>query len=307
MAIVATAANTHISADFSHLLEPGLRTIFFDTFNELPSQFDKIFKVKDSQRSFEQELGMGNFDSWVERVNDTDNVTYQKIAEGLLRTFTHKEFASGFAVGKRLYEDELYNIINKMPEDLAHAGRVKVETDAASVLNNAFAASGVTIYDGEALCSDAHPVEGGGSDTVDNLVTGALTATTLKTAITTMRKTTDNAGKMVVLNPDTLVVPPALEFTALEITKSAYKPGTDYNDINSLAGRLKVVVYDYLTSDTAWFLIDSKRHGLTFFWRVKPEFSRSTDSDNYVAKYAGRMRYSYGVSDFRGIVGSTGL
>ena len=52
--------------------------------------------------------------------------------------------------------------------------------------------------------------------------------------------------------------------------------------------------------------MDSQRHMLNFFCRVKPEFEKSKDTDNFVAKYNGRMRYSYGVSDWRGIVGSTG-
>ena len=60
-------------------------------------------------------------------------------------------------------------------------------------------------------------------------------------------------------------------------------------------------------SDTHWFLQDSKRNELNFFWRIRPEFKWDEDFDTYVAKYKGYMRYSYGVSDWRGLVGSTGL
>jgi hypothetical protein len=98
-----------------------------------------------------------------------------------------------------------------------------------------------------------------------------------------------------------------LEWLALELTKSTNKPGTADNDINTLAGRLKVFVYDYLTDSDAWFVLDSKRHKLTYFWRIKPEFGKATDSDNFVAKYNGRMRYSFGASAWQGIVGSAGV
>jgi len=303
--ITPTAANTHISTDFSHLLLPGLTDVFYNTYTELPEQFTKVFKMDTSNKQQETMYGMGAFESWGQRVNDTDNVTYQKIGEGLLRSVTHNEFASGFAIGKRLYEDELYKVINKMPEDLARAGRSKVETDAALILNNAFATT--TQYDSVYLCSASHPYEGGKAGTQSNLITGALSDATLKQAITSMRNILDNGGKKVVYMPDMLIVPPELEWLAIELTKSTNKTGTSDNDINSLAGRLKVFVYDYLTSDTAWFVMDSKRHGLNFFWRVKPEFGRSNDSDNFVAKYNGRMRYSTLVTDWRGIVGSTGL
>lgn len=302
--ITPTQNNTHISSDWGSLLEPGLRTVFYNTYNEMPEQFSKIFKIKTSEKATETELGMGAFQAWTERVNETDNVTLQKIGQGLERTFTHKEFASGFAIGKRLYEDELYNIINKMPEDLARAGRTKVETDAASVLNNAFSTN---LYDGVPLISASHPYEGGKSGTQSNLVTGDLSDLTLKAAITKMRAIEDNGGKKVVFMPDTLIVAPENEWLAIELTKSAQKVGTSDNDINSLAGRLKVMVYDYMTDSDAFFVVDSKRHGLNFFWRIKPEFAKALDGDNYVSKYNGRMRYSYGVSDWRGIVGSAGV
>lgn len=305
--ITATAGNTHISTDWGDLLLPGLKTVFYSVYDELPEQFPKVFKTKTSTKATETELGMGAFTPWVERVNETDNVTYQKIAQGLERTFSHKEFASGFAIGKRLYEDELYGIINKMPEDLGRAGRTKVETDAAAIYNNAFDGTNAKIYDDKALCAADHPYEGGLSGTQSNLVTGALSDTTLKTAITLMRGMKDNGGKQIVFMPDTLIVPPQLEWLAIELTKSAQKVGTSDNDINSLAGRLKVFVYDYLTDTDAWFVADSKRMNINFFWRIKPEFEKSKDSDNFVAKYNGRMRYSYGVSDWKGLVGSPGV
>ena len=297
-----TKQNTNLSEDWAELLVPGLRTVFYNTYKERPTQFDKIFNVKTSGLASEKEKGMGNLSPWGERINDTDNVDYQKLEEGLLRTFTHKEFASGFAVGKRLVEDEQYSVINKMAEDLGRGGRSKVDTDAFTVLNNAFTIAG---YDGVPLFSATHPLASS-TDVCDNLATGTLTVANLQLAITKMRKMVDEAGKKIVLMPDTLIVPPALEFVAQVITQSTLKVDSPNNDVNTMAGRFKVQVCDYLTSDTAWFIADSSAHGLTFFWRVKPEFEKATDTDNFVAKYNGRMRYSYGYSDFRGIVGSTG-
>lgn len=306
--ITPTQANTHISSDWADLLTPGLRSVFYDEYEAIAPQYDKVLKMDSMNKASETDLGMGAFQTWTERVNDTDNVTYQKIGEGLMRTYTAKEFSSGFAIGKRLYEDELYGVINKMPADLAEAGRTKVEVDASSVLNNAFSAveGAGQIYDTKALCAADHPYEGGLAGTQSNLITGALSDTKLKEAITQMRGIKDNGGKLVVFKPTLLIVPPQLEWLALELTKSAQKAGTSDNDINTLAGRLKVFVYDYLTDTDCWFLQDERKHGLKFYWRIKPEFDKSKDSDNFVAKYNGRMRYTYGVSDWRGIIGSTG-
>lgn len=308
--IQPTTSNTHVSEHFGKLLEPGLRKIFFETYSEIPEQYSKIYNVKKSKKAKETDWGMGAFGDWVERENGLSPVSYATISPGLERTYIHKAFTKGFMIERELYDDEQYNQINKFPKALARAGRAKVEKDAMLPLINGFDGSNHPIYDGKALFANDHPLLDS-SGTGDNLVSGALSEANLKIAIQCMKETVDEAGNLIQLVPDILVVPPALEHTALEIVKSTHKPGTANNDINTLAGKLRVVVMDYLGSvaggsDTAWFIMDSKRHELNFFWRVKPEFKWAEDFDTFVAKYRGYMRYSFGVSDWRGIVGSPG-
>jgi hypothetical protein len=213
----------------------------------------------------------------------------------------------------------MYNVIEKLPKDLARAGRYKVETDAITLFNNAFSkdiggAGKSAIYDGLPLISASHPLInttvnnfGFGAGLASNLVTGALSDTTLKDAIILGQKQLDEAGKLIQMNFDTLVVPPALQFLAEELLRSTQKIGTANNDINVLKDAMKVVVNPFLTDSDAWYIMDSKRHQLNYFWRVKPEFKREEDFDSLVAKYRGYMRYSFGCSDFRGIIGSPGV
>jgi hypothetical protein len=118
------------------------------------------------------------------------------------------------------------------------------------------------------------------------------------------REQVDETGLKIQMNPKTLIVPGALEFTAEKIAKSVQLPGTNNNDINPMRGRFNVVVLDYLTDPTAWFLIDPDLHELNWFWREKLSFKNDTDFDTDVAKYKGRMRFSYGWSDHRGIIGA---
>lgn len=312
-----TGATTHQENDFGALLEPKFRKVFYDYLNEVPEQYTKIFNVKTSQKAQEKEYGLGAFRQWKKFgqsmttvTGDMPTVEYQKINPGLERIYTHEEFASGFMVERKFVDDEQYETLNKLPKDLARAGRYKVEEDACSLFNTAFTAKG---YDGVPLFSNAHPLvetkkADGTAITVkgNNLVTGALSDETLKQALLLGRKQVDEAGKLITMQFDTLVVPPALEWLAMELTKTTGKPGTDLNDINVLKGRLNVIVWDFLTSDDAWFIMDSKNHQANFFWRVKPEFNREKDFDSFVSKYNGYMRYSFGYSDWRGFIGSTG-
>jgi hypothetical protein len=106
------------------------------------------------------------------------------------------------------------------------------------------------------------------------------------------------------MNPKILVVPGALEFTAEKIAKSIQLPGTNNNDINPMRGRFQVIVLDYLTDSNNWFLLDPDLHELNFFWREKLNFKSTDDFDTDIAKYKGRMRFSYGWSDHRGVLGA---
>ena len=309
MAVTPTTTNTHISDNFAKLLYPGLRKIFFETYTEVPECFSKLFKVNSSSKATETDYGLGAFKDWQIRTDEVDEVNYQKLSAGLERTYRHVPFTSGFMIGRELYDDEQYRQINKFPAALARAGRATVERDTHSLFNFGFMAP-MAGYDGKALFAADHPLvdsTGVGS----NLVSGALNDANLKIAIQCMGETVDEAGNLVVFVPDTLVVAPKNEFLAKELLNSAQKAGTDLNDINAIKGALKVVVDPWLATaaggnDDAWYVMDSTKHELNFFWRVKPEFKNEEDFDTFVAKYRAYMRYSYGYSDWRGIVGSLG-
>lgn len=300
--------NTHISDNFGKLLAPGLRKIFFETYAEVPEQFSKIYKVNTSKKAKETDYGLGAFGDWTERSSGLDTVAYDTLSPGLEREYVHKAFTKGFMIERELYDDEQYRQINKFPAAMARAGRAFVEKEAASTLHNAFTVNG---YDNKPLIANDHPLVDS-TGTGSNLVSGALSDTNLKLALQCMRETVDEAGNLINSSAKKLVVPPALEYEAKELINSTQKAGTTANDVNTIKGALEVVVYDYIGeaaggSDTAWFLIDPSLCELNFFWRIKPEFKWDEDFDTFVAKYRGYMRFSYGYSDWRGIVGSTGV
>lgn len=312
------AGNTHISTSFGKLLEPGLRKIFFESYKEIPEEYSKIYNMLNSTKAKETDWGMGALTDWTERTSELSEVSYAKVSPGLERTYIHKAFTRGFMIGRELYDDDQYNQIEKMPKALARAGRAHVEKMAMLPLINGFVTTIGTapiiptaIYDGKALFANNHALLDS-AKLGNNLAIGPLTSANLQLAIMKMRNTLDEAGNQVAMAPTKLIVPPALEYTARVILESTAIPGSANNDINVVKGALELVVLDYLGlsnggSDTAWFIQDGSNHELNFFWRSKPEFKWAEDFDTFVAKYRGYMRFSMGVSDYRGLVGSTGL
>ena len=310
----ATASNTHVSENFSKLLYPGLRKIFFETYDELPEQFSKIFNVETSNSATETDHGMGAFGDWTERTSELDTVAYAKISDGGEVTYRHKAFTKGFMIGRELYDDEKYGQMKKMAKALARAGRAKVEKDAITVLTNGFKGGTNTIKgrDNLTLFHDKHTLVDS-AKTCSNMLTGVLNEENLKLGMKMMRSQLDEAGNLIQMKATKLIVPPVLEDTARRLLHSTQVAGTQLNDTNEYLkdSGISIEVMDYLGaeaggSDTAWYLQDGARHELNFFWRVKPEFKDSEEFDNFVAKYRGYMRYSFGFSDWRGMVGSTG-
>ena len=307
-----TDADRDNETNFGKLLEPGLRKIFFETYDELPEQYSKIFNMNTSTKAREHDWGMGAFGDWEKRSSQLDVVDYKTLSPGLDRTYIHEAFTQGFMVTREMYDDEDYRQMEKLPQAMSRSGRAKVEKDAMTILINGFDVL-KPIYDGLPLFSNAHPLLDS-TALGKNLATGVLNDANLKLALKTFRETVDEAGNLIQLKATKLIVPPALEDTAIRILKSTQIAGGELNDTNKFLNSygIEVVVMDYLSdaaggSDTAWYLQDASRHELNFFWRIRPEFKWEESFDDFVSKYRGYMRYSFGASDWRGIMGSTGL
>ena len=314
------------SGNYGRLLEPGLRKIFLETYKEKPEQYAQIFNVSNSSKAVETDLRMGGFTQWGTKAS-LDGVEYENPTGTETVMYKHVTYAKGFQVEKEMVDDEQYQIINKLPKALARAARATLEEIGASILNKAFDNSDTLYqsqYKGEALVG-SHKLLDASRGSTENIIGNTtalggkgLTEKNLQEALTLARKGQfDERGLLIQMNPDILIVPPELEFAAMVLNNSTLStlPGGangDFarNDVNTVKGRFKVVVMDYLTKTKdgtlPWFLMDSQVHQINWFWREKLSFKNETDFDTDTAKYKGRMRFSLGWSDHRGIIGSYG-
>jgi len=290
---------------FADLLEPGFRTIFDDRYTELGEVFPSIFKVNSSNRMEEKDSAVTGFGYLVE-TNEGEQITYEDPIQMYDKTYTHKKYTLGFKVSEEMFEDDLYSVMNKKPKALALSARRTAENHAASVFNNAFSTS-YTGGDAKPLCSTSHPRADGGTAQSNASDTGiTLTEGNLETADLAMRAHLDDKGMKIMSKADMLLVPPALDKEARIITDSSLRSATADNDLNVYQGRFQVQTWDYLTSTTAWFLLDKNLHELNWFWRVRPEFKQGDAFDAGMAMFKVRARFSYGWSDWRGVWGSKG-
>lgn len=285
------------------LVTDGLRQVTFNRLSRFPEQFSTYYNINSSSKNDETDTYIGTFGLVAERF-EGDPVSYDDPPQGFDVTYTHREFAKGFRVGRILMEDDQYSIINKMPTGLASSLKETIETDGANVLNNGFA-GGFVGGDGVQLFSTAHPLPGGGTQSNRPAVNSDLSQTSLEQADIDIAEWLDDRGKKVNLTPVSLIIPKQLDWTARRILGSDKDPDTANNTMNPAFNWIRPNMVNYLTDPDAWF-IQCDMHDVNWFWRRLPDFDRDNDFDTDNLKFKLTARWSNGFSDWYGMYGSPG-
>ena len=293
------------STDLPKTLEIRYRKCFFEAYAIKAEQFRKVFSVDNSKKAKEEETGVAGAGKWKKRETGLEPVDYDNLVPEYDRTYIHEEYTQGMKCERKWIDDEQYHLGDKIAKSIGRGGKVLVEETAATVLDNGFTVNG---YDGKPLFADDHPIAkpAYAGQVGDNLLTNAaLSEANLKLALLLLQHQVAPEGFEIKAKGSRMVVPTDLQFTAAAILTSNLKPGTELNDKNVLQSIVSMFVYDWLVSQTNWFVQDESLNELNFFWRVKPEFGKDREFDTWAYKYKGYMRFSCGYSNWRGWVGCT--
>ena len=295
-----------IRANFADELDPAVRTIFFDRYNEEPQIMPQVFEVLSTDKDQEIDSATTGFGK-LQQTSELGSLDYEDPVKMFKTTYTPLKYTKGFKVSQELYEDDQHNVISKMPRGLAKSVVYTTEYYAAQVFNNAFSTTSTSYGDGKPLCSTSHTRSDGGTAQSNASATGIpLSEANLETIRLQLEKALNDKGEVAAFNADTLLVPVDLRKTAKILTDSPMRPGTANNDVNVYQNEFKIISWRYLTSSTAWFLMDSSNKQLEWFWRIKPEFKNDYNFDADAALYKVRIRFARGWSDWRGLAGSKG-
>ena len=275
-------------SDVPKLLEDGLKTVFFDALDATIGDYERLTTIVPSESDEESY-------PWLGAVPGMREFKDERMPLGLLEhsySIRNKTWESSIAVERSAIEDDKYGQIKLRVTSLAREAKRHMDELIFSLLRNGFAN---TCYDGQNFFDTDHA--SGESGTQSNKGTAALSAAALQTAITTMMKYKDDRGKFLGVMPDLLVVPPDLQWTAMELLESTYWPeasASEKNADNVLKGKLDLLVSPYLTDSNDWFVFCTK--GV-----IKPVILQSRTPIEFAALEAdsesGFMRdqYIYGV------------
>src|SRR5210317_827477 len=291
-------------------LEPGLNALFGLEYKQYENQHAEIYATESSDRAFEEEVMLSGFASAQVKAEGS-GVTFDNAQETFTARYTHETIALAFSITEESIEDNLYDrLASRYTKALARSMAQTKQVKAVNPLIQGLpTTNGYDSGDNVSLFNTDHPTIAG---TVANtLATQAdLNETSLEQSLIDIAAMTDERGLKIAAKGMKLIIPSELQFTAERLMKSAQRVGTADNDINALRsmGMLPqgFVVNNFLTDTDAFYIITDVPNGMKYFERAPISTKMEGDFDTGNMRYKARERYSFGVSDPRGIFGVEG-
>jgi len=295
-------------AQLAKELEPGLNALFGLEYDRYDQEHAEIFDEESSDRAFEEEVMLSGFGTAPVK-SEGGAISFDAAQVTYTARYSHETIALAFSITEEAIEDNLYDkLAARYTRALARSMSQTKQIRAASVLNNAFSTAS-PIGDGSALCAADHPSISGNQSNV--LATASdLNETSLEQMLIDIAGFTDERGLKIAVRGMKLIIPKELQFIAERVLNSNLRPGTADNDTNALKsmGMLPegAVVNHFLTDTDAFFVKTDAPNGFKLFQRTAIKTAMEGDFDTGNMRFKARERYSFGVSDWRSVIGTPG-
>jgi len=291
-------------------LEPGLNALFGLEYKRYENQHAEIYNIESSDRAFEEEVMLSGFGN-AQVKGEGQGISYDDAQETFTARYTHETVALAFAITEEAIEDNLYDRLasrytKALARSMANAKQVKA---ASPLINGLPSTDAFDSGDGVSLFNTSHTTLSGSF--ANTLATQAdLNETSLEQSLIDIGEMTDERGLLIAAKGVKMIVPPENQFNAERLMKSQGRTGTADNDINAVNSMGMIPqgyrVNNYLTDADSFYIITDVPNGMKMFVRSPLSTAMEGDFDTGNVRYKARERYSFGVSDPRGIFGVEG-
>ena len=291
-------------------LEPGLNALFGLEYKRYENQHAEIYVTETSDRAFEEEVMLSGFANAAVKPEGS-GVVFDNAQETYTARYTMETVALAFAITEEAIEDNLYDrLASRYTKALARSmANTKQIKSVDPLIQGLPTTNNFDSGDGVSLFNTAHPTIAG---TVSNTlaVQADLNETSLEQSLIDIAAMTDERGLKIAARGVKMIVPSELQFTAERLMKSQGRTSTADNDINAIASMGMIPqgyrVNNFLTDTDAFYIITDVPNGMKYFERTPIRTAMEGDFDTGNVRYKARERYRFGVSDYRGIFGSSG-
>lgn len=292
----------------------SLNKAFTTQLDNTDANWDKVAMLVPSSTKTTDYAWMQKFPRMKEWIGEK---TLKKLS-GHTYSLTNRDFESTVEVDRNDIEDDNLGIYAPIAQSAGESAKLWPDDLVFSCLTKGFTDK---CYDGKSFYHAAHPLTSSDKKTrtESNLLTKALSIASLAdaqasygAARTSMRSRKDEEGRPLNLMPNLLVVPPALEDIANALmTSDRLEDGKP----NPYKGTATVLVCAWLSTDSEWHLLDTKRviKPIVFQQRKKPTFVQQTDPNsdavymNKTFRFGAEARGEAGYGLWQLAVGSTGV
>ena len=292
-------------------LEPGLNALFGLEYKRYENQHAEIYTEESSDRAFEEEVMLSGFGN-AQVKGEGSGVSFDEAQETFTARYTHETVALAFAITEEAIEDNLYDRLasrytKALARSMSNAKQVKA---VEPLIQGLPTTDNFDSGDGVSLFNTSHPTVSG---TFQNTLTtqADLNETSLEQSLIDIGQMTDERGLRIAARGVKMIIPSELQFTAERLMKSQGRTGTADNDINAIVSMGMIPqgyrVNNYLTDTDAFYILTDVPNGMKMFSRAPLTTAMEGDFDTGNVRYKARERYSFGVSDYRGIFGVEGV
>ncbi len=305
-------------------LDKTIDKMFYNEWRRRQRYYTAIFKEEDAPRGADyteatiSELGLPR------EIGEGQGVEFDVPNEGNKVTRYYKKYGLGTQLTEEMIQDELHGKWKQIPPSLADSMIERQEFLAASVLDGGF--STVTGEDGNPLFYATHTTLKGGA-TIDNLLSGDLSTTTIQAAFSYGDTLVGENGFIRPVRPVGIVCHPSNRWVIQEILKAENRVFT-YSDADKglvdtgitasgvnalnplnpkygLVSDWKVFLNPYLTDQDAWYVL-FENYDLRAYWKKRPTLESSGDFYTGNKIYKTTMRGTFFSNKYKLIAGSAG-
>jgi phage major head subunit gpT-like protein len=264
----------------------NLRLDFQSSYKEAPTFYQQVATTVPS-------TGEQNVYGWMDFIPQLrewigERYIRNVVARGF--TATNKTFEDAFEIPRTKIEDDQYGLYSVRAAMMGRAAKLWPDVQIASAIINGGAA-GSLCYDGQAFFSNAHPKDPSGelAGTQSNDLATALSGAAFATALATGKSYVGRDGVPIgafSMGRPILMVGPTLEKTGRDLVNANFlSPTATYGagaasspSSNTYQGVAELLVNPYITSSTAWYLIDGSFPMKPFIWQLRaaPVFQNRT-------------------------------
>jgi len=270
-----------------------------------------------AQKNFTGKTGFGK----LAKFSDGDDVPTVTRDKTYTTSVAYNNYGASVEVTKNQIEDRDFDAELDEMKDLSRSANYSVDEAAMQLFNGGFATTvtvngwDMTWYnDAKAQYSTVHPTVTVGGSTQSNASSTGIKLShdnyqTGRLALELQKE--DNGLALTLAGKNTLVLPLALEKTAMETINSTLVPESANNAINVFVGSTDIVTSKFLDatnggSNTRWFLINRAVHKLYYETRQEKRLESDVNIKNKVMTFTVDARWANYSKDWRGTWASKG-